>query len=199
MMVSVRVFPALLAMLVAAGCGGDMPLRRAELAEISSLLPGSYSSAQATADQTGSNLQIVPVYVPFIGDRVFYVQEIDSNDPRRVLAQRLIALDAVEKVGVVQRNFLLSEPARWRGGVQSPELFTSLMVRDVASLPGCDLIWKKSGRQFIAESVPGRCGSTGGRRSADSISVVQLSSTEFAQGESSGSAQNAQLSRFFRH
>ena len=164
----------------------DLSKRTAELAELASWLPGRYESQAAPAGGISTQLQVVRIYAPLLSNVVFYVQESASNDPRRMLAQNLIAFDAIKKVGIVQRSFVLTEPSRWRGGAQSPELFTSLVASDMALLAGCELFWKRTADRFFGVTRRGACrrggGAAGGAPAPTEIRAT-LTAYEFAQGE----------------
>lgn len=154
-----------LAALVAAGCASKEPSPDDQLQELLQMLPGHYDNvAQAQADaqhgimppHEALALDIVPVDAPMIGDNVFYVQETAAEDPRRVMAQKVMVF-AVVKKDIVQTDFALSEPHRWRNGQLNPDLFKSLMTQDVHSSKGCSLRWKKAQGHFVGANESKTC------------------------------------------
>jgi len=162
-----RLACASLALLALAGCSNDVKLRKAELQQLGTLLPGRYDNrAQAeAAGGTGDaalELNIVPIYAPFLSDHVFYVQENALGDPRRVLAQRLFVFDLVDEKRIVQRTLGFAEPMRWRDGHMNTDLFKGMMGQDVGAAAGaCLLEWSLGTESFAGKSAsPGTCSGT---------------------------------------
>jgi hypothetical protein len=174
---------ALLALAVA-GCTNDVKLRQAELQQLASILPGRYdnreqAAAQAEAEsaaqsavqsaargrpagegaETALELNIVPIYAPFLSDNVFYVQENVFGDPRRVLSQRLFVFDVSGDARIVQRVLGFAEPNRWRDGHMNTDLFKGLMGQDVGAAVGaCSLVWTLGAEAFSGKAAsPGTC------------------------------------------
>jgi hypothetical protein len=102
-------------------------------------------------------VHIVPVYLPTIGEHVFYFQESAADDPRRVATQRLLSFEAVKSGQVVETLYALAQPSRWRDGHLNPDLFKGMMDSDATRLAGCELVWKKDGAKFIAAHPAGGC------------------------------------------
>jgi hypothetical protein len=88
-------------------------------------------------------LDVVPIEAIMLGDHVFYVQESIAGDPNRVLGQKVVMFGVV-KGKIVQTDFALNEPHRWRNGQNNPDLFKGIMTQDVRSIKGCSLRWKRS-------------------------------------------------------
>jgi len=155
-----------------AGCASKEPGADEQLQEVIQLLPGHYdNTAQAQADlahgvtppHEALTLDIVPVDAPMIGENVLYVQESFASDPQRVTAQKIMVFGVVKKE-VVQTDFTLAQPFRWRNGQLNPDLFKSLMTQDVHSTKGCSLRWKQKDGRFTASNEPKTChgGALGG-------------------------------------
>jgi hypothetical protein len=172
---------ALAALGLLGACADQARLRESELTQLLGWLPGRYdNTAQADSDpQRGVRpldriaLTIVKVYTPRLGHHVFYVQEMAADDPRRVMSERMFSFKVDEKRGIVETVYTFTEPLRWRDGQRNIELFTSVVTEDVQSV-GCELLWKKSGEQFIASYDP-NCHNSGGpaaELTADSLSLA---------------------------
>jgi len=153
-----------LAMLALAGCSNDVKLRKAELQQLATLLPGRYDNreqaeAAGGAGDAAFELSIVPIYAPFLSDYVFYVQENALGDPRRVLAQRLFVFDLVDEKRIVQRTLGFAEPMRWRDGHMNTDLFKGMMGQDVGAAAGaCLLEWSLGTGSFAGKAAsPGTC------------------------------------------
>ena len=130
-------------------------MRKIELATLSTQLPGLYGNERQT-------LTIIRLAAPLVGDQVFYVRETATDDVRRVVSERVWSLDVAAKQGIVASVYAFDEPDRWRGGAESPELFRSLLMRDLRPLPECALVWQKVPQGFAAQGVSaGRAGSGG--------------------------------------
>jgi hypothetical protein len=149
---------------VLAGCTNDAKLREAELRQLAVLLPGRYDNrVQVQEDSAGSELalelNVAPIYAPFLSDYVFYVQESALGDPRRVLSQRLFVFELGAEKKILQRVYGFSEPVRWRDGHANTDLFKGLMGQDVGPLSGsCVLEWTLGGQAFDGRSpTPGPC------------------------------------------
>ena len=149
-----RVLAVLAAALLSA-CASQSKLHEAELAQLLEWYPGHYSNADAALE-----LNIVRVYAPLIGDYVFYSQESAADDPRRVIAQRVVAFEYVKGQGIIQSLWSLAEPMRWRDAHLNPELFKSLQPQDFAPMPGCELLWTQKEGRFTGANDVKACRST---------------------------------------
>lgn len=124
---------AVLALLGA--CSNTSNLRKAELSELATWLPGTYLNGQRA-------LAFVPIYAPFISDNVFFTEEWSTQGSRSVMSQRVVAFEVVDKQ-IVQASYAFAEPGRWRAGLQHPDLFKSLMEQDLKVQAGCEMLWVK--------------------------------------------------------
>jgi hypothetical protein len=165
--------PALLAVaallaFAAAGCTNDVKLREAELQQLAAILPGRYDNREqpppegaqgAAGAETALELNIVPIYAPFLSNHVFYVQENAFGDPRRVLSQRLFVFDVAGEARIRQRTLGFAEPNRWRDGHLNTDLFKGLMGQDVGAAAGaCALEWTLGPDAFTAKApAAGTC------------------------------------------
>jgi hypothetical protein len=174
--------------------------RDAELREFTLLLSGTYDNiAQARMDERQGvhpphdklTLAIVPLLAPTVGDHVFYMQEMAADDHRRVMLQRVLSVDATE-LGIVQTQYSLKEPLRWRDGHLNPEVFDSMVPQDLNVLRGCSLIWKKDGEKFTGATTSGRCHDTTpeegvldmnihGELGPDSLSIAEVAADASGQ------------------
>jgi hypothetical protein len=153
------------------GCASQETLRTNELAVLVAQLPGLYDNqAQARADTAAGHagahpaqsLTILRLHAPLVGDQVFLVRETAAGDARRVVSQRIWSIDLTADKHIVAALYQLEEPERWRGGAEDPELFRSLLMRDLHTLPGCELLWQKTAEGFSADGQ-----STGCRRTSE--------------------------------
>jgi CpeT/CpcT family (DUF1001) len=153
--VSASTLAAALALL--AGCTDQEKLREADLTQLLLTLPGTYdNNAQADRDaQSGTRpahervtLVVTRVYVPRLGHHVQYLQETATNDPLRVMSERMSSFAVDDKRGIVQTLYTFVDPVRWREGLETPEMFTGVVPDDVHSF--CQLLWKKEGEQRYA-------------------------------------------------
>lgn len=141
-----------------AGCSNDVALRKAELQQLAAILPGHYdnrsqSPPAAGGAETALELNVAPIYAPFLSDHVFYVQENAFGDPRRVLSQRLFVFDVTPDNRIRQRTFGFAEPLRWRDGHLNTDLFKGMMGQDVgASAGACVLDWQLAGQAFTGRA-----------------------------------------------
>ena len=133
-----------------AGCSSQADLRKTQLATLAEQLPGNYGNPQQA-------LTIMRVAAPLVGDQIFYLRETAANDARRIVSERIWSLQVSADGGIVGGVYALEEPDRWRIGTESPELFRSLLMRDLRALPGCELLWTSSARAFSATSVSNSC------------------------------------------
>ena len=172
--------------------GGKQPKPEEQLPELLQWLPGHYdNTVQYQADirqgidppHDARAIDIVPIDAPMIGEHVFYLQESVADDPRRVTAQRIIVFGVVKK-DIVQTEWSLTEPRRWRDGQRNPELFKSLMVEDVRSTKGCSLRWKRAEGKFVGVDDPKSChGASGGTGLAHVELRAELGPEEYATAE----------------
>jgi len=179
------------------GCTSQTKLRETELAELTQWLPGRYdNTAQVQADtQRGLHppheavaLAIVPIDAPRIagiGDitrRVFYLQEMAANDPRRVMTQKVLSFEVTDS-GIVEKVASLTEPQRWRDGHLDPDLFRGLVKEDLG--PRCELTWSKTAGRFVGANGSKPCGgeSHGSERPAKVEFRAELGADDFAMAE----------------
>ena len=163
-----------------AGCASKEPSPDVELLELVQMFPGHYdNTAQAQADLANGvqsphealALDIVPIDAVMIGENVFYMQESIAGDPKRVLGQKLVMFGVVKKK-IVQTDFALAEPYRWRNGQSNPDLFKSIMTTDVRSTKGCSLRWKRAeSGNFEGSNDPKTCHSRA--HGAGGIAVIE--------------------------
>src|SRR6266702_8334681 len=164
-------FAVAMACLALTGCASTEEKPDVALQELILMFPGHYdNTAQVEADiahgiqppHEALALDIVPIEAIMIGENVFYVQESIAGDPKRVLGQKVVMFGVVKK-NVVQTDFALAEPHRWRNGQLNPDLFKGLMTQDVHTTKGCSLRWKRSEGKFVGANDPKTChGRAGG-------------------------------------
>jgi len=159
----VTVLGSLIFALSASAGAGEKP--EMVLQELAQMLPGHYeNTAQVQAEVAhGSQaphealaLDIVPIEAIMIGDNVFYVQESVAGDPNRILGQKIVMFGVVKK-DIVQTDYALAEPHRWRNGQLNPDLFKGLMVQDVRTNKGCSLRWKREDDKLVGANDPKTC------------------------------------------
>jgi hypothetical protein len=177
-----------------AGCASKGPSPDVELQELIQMFPGHYdNTAQVQADiakgvqppHEALALDIVPIDAVMIGENVFYVQESIAGDPKRVLGQKVVMFGVVKKK-IVQTDFALAEPNRWRNGQHNPDLFKAIMTQDVRSTKGCSLHWKRAeSGNFEGANEPKACHNRAG--GAGGVAAIQfraeLGPIEYATAE----------------
>jgi hypothetical protein len=127
------------------------PKAEVEILELVQMFPGHWDNSSQVQAETVKGapphealvLDIVPIEAIMLGDNVFYVQESIAGDPNRVLGQKIVMFGVV-KGKIVQTDFALNEPHRWRNGQNNPDLFKGIMIQDVHSIKGCSLRWKRA-------------------------------------------------------
>jgi len=165
---------AALLLLVLAACATTQDRRKGELAALMAQLPGAYDNLQqvqadAAAGRPGAHaaqaLIIMRLQAPLVGDDVLYVRETAAADVRRVTAERVWSLKVSAAGQLVATLARFEEPDRWRVGAESPELFRSLLLRDLRIIEGCELVWQKTAVGFSGDSLSNACrrgGAAGG-------------------------------------
>ena len=160
-----RCLAIVLGSLALVGCASQQDKPDVVLQELILMFPGHYdNTAQVQADiaqgiqppHEALALDIVPIDAIMIGEHVFYVQESIAGDPNRVLGQKVVVFGVVRKE-IVQTDFSLAEPHRWRNGHLDPDLFKGLMTQDVRSSKGCSLRWKRVEGKFAGANDPKTC------------------------------------------
>lgn len=174
------------------GCASTEEKPDVAVQELVAMFPGHYdNSAQVQADiakglppHEALALDIVPIEAIMLGENVFYVQESVVGDPNRVLGQKVVMFGVV-KNSVVQTDFALNEPHRWRNGQFNPDLFKGIMTQDVRSTKGCSLKWKRSDSKFTGTNDPKTChGRAGGAGSISQVQIrAELDPIEYATAE----------------
>lgn len=141
----------LAALLFAECAAAKEPKAEVEILELVQMFPGHWDNSAQVQEETARGvrphealvLDIVPIEAIMLGDNVFYVQESVAGDPNRVLGQKVVMFGVV-KGKIVQTDFALNEPNRWRNGQNNPDLFKGIMTQDVRSIKGCSLRWKRA-------------------------------------------------------
>jgi len=126
-MVKALVGFALASVLFAQCASAKEPKADVEILELVQMFPGHWdNSAQVQAEvakgvkpHEALVLDIVPIEAIMLGDNVFYVQESIAGEPNRVLGQKVVMFGVV-KGKIVQTDFALNEPNRWRNGQNNP-------------------------------------------------------------------------------
>ncbi len=176
----------LCALLILAACSSTADLRKAELSELAGWLPGTFEDGDAT-------IAFVPIYAPFISDNVFLAEESGLQDGRRVVSQRVVAFEVIDK-HIVQASYLLSDPARWRAGLQHPDLFKGLMESDLKLLSGCEMLWVRGEGKFVGANDRKNCRSSRpGGSLAFLDSRAEVSADDYARSERYFDAAGRQL------
>jgi len=181
------------ASLALAGCASNQEKPDVALQELVQMFPGHYdNTVQAQADlargvqppHEALALDIVPIEAIMIGENVFYVQESIAGDPKRVLAQKIVMFGVVKKE-IVQTDYSLAEPHRWRNGQLNPDLFKGIMTQDVRSTKGCSLRWKRDEGKFVGSNDPKTChGRTGAAGAFSQIQArAELGPLEYSTAE----------------
>jgi hypothetical protein len=195
------------------GCASTQQKADEDLQELVTMFPGHYdNSAQVQSDRARGlqppheavALDIVPIEAIMIGENVFYVQESILGEPNRVLSQKLIMFGVVKKQ-IVQTDFALAEPHRWRNGQSNPDLFKGIMTQDVRTTKGCSLRWKRADGKFVGTNDPKTCharasgsGAITQIESRAELTPVEYSVAELAFDKSGHLSQGRQDEPFYR-
>jgi hypothetical protein len=200
--------------LVLAGCASTEEKPDVALQELVMMFPGHYdNTAQVQSDiargvqppHEALALDIVPIDAIMIADKdAFYVQESIAGDPKRVLGQKIVVFGVVKK-DIVQTDFAIAEPHRWRNGQNNPDLFKGMMTQDVHSTKGCSIRWKRSEDKFVGTNDPKTCharaGGLGGITQVESraeLGPVEYATAELAYDKSGHLAMGRQDEPFYR-
>jgi hypothetical protein len=147
----VRALAALLAgLLLMSGCATQADRSKADLNDLAVVLPGLYANPQEV-------LLVLNVFAPMMTGNLLYVRETAANDERRVFSERIWVLEVSPSDHVVATVYAFEEPERWRDAAANPELFRSLLQRDLRPIPGCELVWQRTPRGFSATGRSSRC------------------------------------------
>jgi len=158
--------PTVLAMVGAlGGCATPQSSKTdAMLLQIEGWLPGHYDNrAQVATDHKHGaavhpavSAVIVRVDSLTVGQKVYYMEESDTDEPQHLTAQYILSFEIV-KDRIVEAVWSLADPKRWRNGAEQPELFSSLQPPDLKLLTGCSLEWKKTDDGFAASNDQKLC------------------------------------------
>ena len=102
---------------------------------------------------------IVRVDSLMVGEHVYYLQESDTDHPQQMLGQYIVSFESV-KDKIVEAVWAFSDPKRWRGADEMPELLAPMQPADLKLLTGCSLEWKKVDDHFEGSNDPKLCHST---------------------------------------
>lgn len=135
------------------------------ITEIADWLPGTYDdTAQVRAEEQAGGPQrdaiavvVVPVFVPSIGDHVFFAEAMLAKDPQRVVSEQLLSFAVDNQGAIVQTNYVLKDPLRWRSAYLNPELFEGLQTPDLKGIAGCPLAWTRVDDKFTATNDDAVC------------------------------------------
>ena len=138
------------------------------LMQVEGWLPGHYDNrAQVATDRKHGgavhpavSAVIVRVDSLTVGQKVYYMEETDTDNPQQPPTAQYILSFEVVKDRILEAVWSLTEPKRWRNGAEQPELFSSLQPPDLKLLTGCSLEWKKTEEGFAASNDVKLCHST---------------------------------------
>jgi len=150
-------------------CADQGKLREAELESMAAWFSGDYDNSAQVHEEAASgkgivhpqiDMHILPISALMIGKVVFYEQQNDSGNPRRILRQRLHRFEPSEDgKSIVHAILLLRAPARWANGYERSDIFKSIQPDD--AIPAtCVLHWKAEEKAFVGsnEDTPCRYG-----------------------------------------
>lgn len=137
-------------LLALAGCATQADRSKADLNDLTAVLPGVYANPQQV-------LLVLNVFAPMMTGRLVYVRETAANDERRVFSERIWVLEVSPNDHIVATVYALEEPEHWRGAAENPELFRPMLQRDLRPIPGCELVWQRTPRGFSASGRSSRC------------------------------------------
>jgi hypothetical protein len=137
------------------------------LTQVEGWLPGHYDNrAQVATDRKHGgpvhpavSAVVVRVDSLTVGQKVYYMEETDTDNPQQITAQYVLSFEVV-KDRIIEAIWSLTEPKRWRNGAEQPELFSSLQPPDLKLLTGCSMEWKKTEEGFAASNDVKLCHST---------------------------------------
>jgi hypothetical protein len=179
---------------LASGCGGNAALREEELARIADWLPGTYDNRAQVDDDLKRNivdvhapieLNIVAADSPIVGHDVYYVQQNDAMNPRRVLSQQLYSFEkSADDKAIAHTIYTFKEPERWVHGHDRPDIFKSLVPDDLSAATGCELKWEFKEERFTGHSSAVSCHGAGGSGAhARSEVHIELTATQLKLAE----------------
>jgi hypothetical protein len=149
-----------------AGCATQEQKQETQLLQLLTAIQGSYDNSAQVEHETRSgmasvhtrvSLVVLHVSTPRLGKYVMYAQESASDDPLRIMSQRMLSFQVDDKQGIVETVYNFNEPMRWRDGANEPGLFEGVTKSDVRTVLGCELLWSKDEEKFSAAYLPGRC------------------------------------------
>ncbi|MGB8694055.1 MAG: CpcT/CpeT family chromophore lyase [Steroidobacteraceae bacterium] len=184
-----------LAALALGACTGQQELRKRELAVLGAQLPGAYDNLQqvqadAAAGRPGAHaaqaLLILKLRAPLVGDDVFYVRETAAQDTRRVTSERIWSLNLSADKKIVATVARFEEPDRWRIGADNPDLFRSLLLRDLRTIEGCELLWQKTASGYSGDTVGNGCRRGGAAGAALQIQHWRLAGDQLDLSDAAG-------------
>ncbi len=176
-------------------CASQQELHKQQLAMLGAQLPGGYDNLQqvqadAAAGRAGAHaaqaLVILRVHAPLVGDDVFFVRETAAEDARRVTSARIWSLNLNSDQDIVATVAGFQEPERWRFGAENPDLFQSLLLRDLHPIVGCELLWQKTAQGYSGDTVGNGCRRGGVAGAAPQSQHWRLAGDELDLSEAAG-------------
>lgn len=123
-------------------------------------LSGDYDNRAQVASQPdlgAVQVSILPAYAPALGKQVFYLHETVAGDARRLVSQRLVAVEIGDHGQIKQRDWVFTDAPRWRTAREQPDLFKSLILDDVKETPPRKLLF--DGDELTLQIAAGQDGS----------------------------------------
>jgi hypothetical protein len=98
------------------------------------------------------------VDLPAFGRHVFYVQQYQAGDPKKLYRQRLYRFSTDEAAGAIRLDILsFPDEAAVADAHMHPSKLAGLTPASMRSLPGCEVYWRREGDAFIGRMTPGAC------------------------------------------
>ncbi|HEU4626178.1 MAG TPA: CpcT/CpeT family chromophore lyase [Steroidobacteraceae bacterium] len=113
--------------------------------------PATYSDREELRVRT----VVARVQVPWLGQRVLYLEEFLHDDPSAIRRQLLLKIEpdgqGARRVRAFPYTFKNSE--HWRQLNRSPRLLRQLKPSDIQAPDGCDLVLRQEGEQFRGGTI----------------------------------------------
>src|SRR5262245_33073300 len=185
---------AVLLFALCAACADQGKLREAEIDSIAAWFSGDYDNSEQVREEVASGkgtvhpqieMHIVPIGALMIGKVVFYEQQNDGNNPRRILRQRLHRFEPSEDgKSIIHAILAFRAPARWANGYERSDIFKSIQPDDVVPAT-CILHWTAGEKTFVGSNEDTPCRSGAGPAAQTQRAHYELSDSTLTISEQS--------------
>jgi hypothetical protein len=111
------------------------------------------------------------VDLPAFGDNVYYVEQYGDGDPSKIYRNRIYSFSVDEEEAAIELViYRFAEEGAGVGAHKDPAKLEGMTPETLATIPGCEVYWRREGDRFVGYMKEGACRVTS-RRSGKTLVI----------------------------